>query len=106
MNYEPFPEDVRIQCKRMRLVKDIIGGLVKKGTVVWAYHKFRIYIPKDPKKKEPTDPLHEPPTEAARYEFDGQLFDTSFVPVDPPPKPKKEPAKSKVLGVEKFQVGG
>lgn len=84
MNYEPFPEDIRVQCRRMKLTKDIIGGWVKKGTIVFAYHKFRIYIPKpgsDAKK----------PTEAARYEFDGQLFDFSFVPVDPPKK--KEPAK-------------
>ncbi len=86
MRYEPFNEDVRTQCRKMRLTKDIIGGLVKKGTIIWTYHKFRIYIPKDPKEKVPT--------EVARYEFDGQLFDHYFVPVDPPKKkPAKEPAK-------------
>jgi hypothetical protein len=80
VRYDPFPSDVRSQCKKMTLKKDLIGGRIKAGTVIWAYHKFRIYVPKPDAGAEPK--------EAARFEFDGQLFDDFFEPVKDPNAPK------------------
>lgn len=84
MRYEPFPEDVRSNCKKMRLKKDLIGGRIKAGTIIFTYHKFRIYVPKPGSG--------DPPKEAARFEFGTEMYDSYFEPADPVEVPAAKPA--------------
>jgi hypothetical protein len=57
-------------CKRVRVKKDLVGGMVKAGQTIYAYHRFRIYVP-DPESGSP-------PKQAMGFEFDGQLWDQYF----------------------------
>ena len=70
MKYEPFDEHMRLLCRQVKAKKPLAGGLIKEGTVVYALHKFRIFVPK------PGSSV--PPAEAMGFEMDVGLFDDYF----------------------------
>ena len=52
MEFKPWNEDEKSQTRRVKARRDVLGGLIKQGTEVLAYHKIRIFVPdpKDPAK--------------------------------------------------------
>ena len=51
----------------MRARRDVLGGLIKKGTELLAYHKIRIFV-QDPKDQ----------TKCARFDVGIDMFDLFF----------------------------
>jgi hypothetical protein len=52
MEFKPWNEDEKLQTRRVKAKRDVLGGLIKQGQEVLAYHKIRIYVvdPKDTAK--------------------------------------------------------
>lgn len=73
MNFEAWNKDEKSQARDVKVKRDFLGGLVKAGTVLKAYHNLRVFIqdPKDPEK-------------CARYDVGGDMFTYFFEEI---PKP-------------------
>jgi len=76
MKYVTISPQQWSQTKKMKLRKDMIGGLLKQGTIVYAFHGIKIFVP---------DPGHEaepPELRVADVPIDKQLYDSFLEPVE------------------------
>jgi hypothetical protein len=76
MNYEAWNQDEKSQARRVRARRDVLGGLVKAGAELLAYHKIRIFI-QDPKDA----------TKCARFDVGRDMFDLFFEELEPKKAP-------------------
>lgn len=78
MNYEPWNQDEKSQARKVKARRDVLGGAIKAGTELLAYHKIRVFIqdPKDPGK-------------VARYDVGHDMFDLFFVELEPTKAPPR-----------------
>lgn len=75
MKYQPFDSDQAKECRRVKVRKDLAGGLIKTGTICYALHKFRIFVPKPDSGT--------PPTEVAAFDIGTSYFDAYLEELEP-----------------------
>ena len=81
MKFEPVAPHIMAQCEKFVVRKDMIAGLIKKGTLVYGLKRFKIYVPKP--NTDPSIAPTDPPDFVAEFNVDGQTFDDYFKPFVP-----------------------
>ena len=70
MTYTPWDALVRSKARQVKVIKDLSGGVLKVGDIVYAFRKFQVFKP------DPDGPT--PPVAVAKIGISSLTFDEYF----------------------------